>query len=135
MHDGCLLEELGGQQAHGGCPDQLHAFCWQVERGQQVEDGDVHPSDAGCNGYCPLVAGLPYLDYKFMWRLPLAHACLSGVLADFFDVIIEYGKAKEDERPWFGLPLEARRLIEVRTHRRLGCPGQGLLGLLDQGAD
>lgn len=102
----------------------FHMCRVQLERGKQVEEGLVHPSNVGCNGLCPLVAGLSYVDYKFMWRLPLAHTGLSGVLADFFDLIIDFGKVKEEDRPWFGLPLAARRLIEVSTADAGGQAGR-----------
>ena len=94
----------------------------QVARAQRVERGEALPSEEGCNGYCPLVAGLPYLDYKFMWRLPLAHAMLSGIVPDFINLIITTGTLKEEERPWYGLSLDARRMIEVRSITLLALP-------------
>ena len=79
----------------------------QHSRAAGVENGQLSAKIVGCKR-------LRYVSYNDLWRLPIAHAGLYGLVKGFLDVVL--GKyARESERPWFVLPNRKRRTMVARS--------------------
>lgn len=67
----------------------------------------------GCKGISVIPKALSYVDYKTFWVLPLAHAFLYGVLANFWNLLLpkQTGPVK-----WYAIKKEGRKLIASRGH-------------------
>lgn len=85
----------------------------QRERGAAVAAGTAEATCYGCHGPSFIVDSLPYLTYD-VFLMPIAHACLLGVLKDFLNLIFADGRRGE-VAPWWRIPSWARKIIAARA--------------------
>jgi hypothetical protein len=90
----------------------------QLERGRRAEasgGADATCAALGSKGVSPIVSGLPYASYD-LFVLPIAHACLVGVLKDFLGLIFAKGK-RGQPTPWWHIPHAARAIMKARARQ------------------
>ena len=81
-----------------------------VQAGTMVRDGVWNEDLAGCNGLSP-IANLPYVNYKEVWGLGIAHILLLGLVPNFVDRILP---KKVQGLPSYAVQLEGRDKIKQR---------------------
>ena len=104
---------LGGSAYHVRNPAIQVSDQLQHGRAAAVECGDISARIGGCKGYSEIPRRLRYVSYNDLWRLPIAHAGLYGLVKGFLDVALaKY--ARESDRPWYVLPNAKRRIMVAR---------------------
>jgi hypothetical protein len=78
-------EQSDGSYLHVNDPQLKLSHDDQVGHAMSVLAGDMQANEAGCKGLSPFVELLEYVDYNTIHLVPIAHALLYGVVADFVD--------------------------------------------------
>ena len=81
-----------------------------VQAGRMVQDGLWSEDMAGCNGLSP-IASLPYINYKEVWGLGIAHILLLGLVPNFVDRILP---KKVQGLPSYAIHVQGRETIKQR---------------------
>lgn len=84
-----------------------------VVAGEKVRDGEWEPNLGGCNGLSA-VASLPYIDYKNIWVIGVAHIILLGLVPDFMKAILPHRIGRRTDLPAYVLSQERRKVIKDR---------------------
>ena len=96
-------------QAHTG-NDAVQKTCDEmILSGRKVRDHEWDPHLGGCNGLSP-VARIPYVGYKDVWAIGIAHILLLGVIPDFFNTIFMKGR----DLPQYVISQSKREIIRRR---------------------
>ena len=82
-----------------------------VQAGRMVQDGLWSEDMAGCNGLSP-IASLPYINYKEVWGLGIAHILLLGLVPNFVDRILP---KKVQGLPSYAIQVQGRETIKQRS--------------------
>ena len=82
-----------------------------VLSGNKVCDSIWEPNVGGCNGISAVIR-LPYVNYRDVWTLGIAHILLLGLVPDFMRQI--FVKKRQGQLPSFAVEYDQRQVIKQR---------------------
>ncbi|GMH35008.1 hypothetical protein BSKO_02869 [Bryopsis sp. KO-2023] len=84
-----------------------------MDRATLVRDHGGDPQVQGCKGVSVIPETIPYVSYTNIWVLPIAHALLYGVVANFMNYVLQ-PTGRSETCPPHVVTLEQRRTMKSR---------------------